>query len=113
MATWRWAILPGRWLSWIRIAAVSSSALPAPPDTERPAGTTGSSRCSWRWRLRTGRRGGVGAAVGSVHRVNGGAPEIMIVSQRFTYPTVNVAAAILLALAAVGAGVITIALRAS
>jgi hypothetical protein len=48
-----------------------------------------------------------------VHRVNGGAPEIMIVSQRFTYPTVNVAAAILLALAAVGAGVITIALRAS
>ena len=54
----------------------------------------------------------VGAAVGSVHRVNGGAPEIMIASQRFTYPTVNVAAALLLALAAVGAAVIAIALRA-
>jgi Zn-dependent protease with chaperone function len=55
----------------------------------------------------------VGAAVGSVHRVNGGAPEIVIAGVRFTYPTVNVAAALLLALAAVGAAVIAIALRAS
>jgi Zn-dependent protease with chaperone function len=55
----------------------------------------------------------VGAAVGSVHRVGGRAPEVVIAGQRFTYPTVNVAAALLLALAAVGAAVITIALRAS
>jgi len=53
------------------------------------------------------------AAVGSVHRVDGGARAVMIAGQRFTYPTVNVAAALLLALAAVGAVVITIALRAS
>jgi hypothetical protein len=53
------------------------------------------------------------AAVGSVHRESGSAPDIVIAGQRFTYPTVNVAAALLLALAAVGATVITIALRAS
>jgi hypothetical protein len=55
----------------------------------------------------------VAAAVGSVHREGGGAPDIVIAGQRFTYPTVNVAAALLLALAAVGAAVITIALKAS
>jgi Zn-dependent protease with chaperone function len=55
----------------------------------------------------------VGAAAGSVHRVHGGAPEIVIAGQHFTYPTVNVAAALLLALAAVGAIVIAIALTAS
>jgi Zn-dependent protease with chaperone function len=55
----------------------------------------------------------VGAAIGSVHRVGGGAPDVMIAGQRFTYPTVNVAAALLLALAAVGAAVIGIALKAS
>jgi hypothetical protein len=53
------------------------------------------------------------AAAGSVHREAGGAPDIVIAGQRFTYPTVNVAAALLLALAAVGAAVITIALKAS
>ena len=55
----------------------------------------------------------MGAAVGSVHREGGGAPDIVIAGQRFTYPTLNVAAALLLALAAVGAVVITIAVRAS
>jgi Zn-dependent protease with chaperone function len=55
----------------------------------------------------------VAAAAGSVHREGGGAPDIVIAGQRFTYPTVNVAAALLLALAAVGAAVMTIALRAS
>jgi Zn-dependent protease with chaperone function len=55
----------------------------------------------------------VGAAVGSVHREGVSAPDIVIAGQRFTYPTVNVAAALLLVLAAVGATVITIALRAS
>jgi bla regulator protein blaR1 len=90
--------------------------LPAPPDTERPRRDHG---FVFGLQLALGACGlaaavaAVGAAVGSVHRVNGGAPEIMIASQRFTYPTVNVAAAILLALAAVGAAVITIALRAS
>lgn len=49
----------------------------------------------------------------SVHRAGGGAPDIVVAGQRFTYPTVNVAAALLLALAAVGAAVIAIALRAS
>lgn len=55
----------------------------------------------------------VGAAAGSVHREGVSAPDIVIAGQRFTYPTVNVAAALLLVLAAVGATVITIALRAS
>jgi hypothetical protein len=90
--------------------------LPPPPDTERPRRDDG---FVFGLQLALGACGlaaavaAVGAAVGSVHRVKGGAPEIMIASQRFTYPTVNVAAAILLALAAVGAAVITVALRAS
>jgi Zn-dependent protease with chaperone function len=55
----------------------------------------------------------VGTAVGSVHRVGGDAPAIVIAGEHFTYPTVNVAAALLLILAGVGAAVIAIALRAS
>jgi Zn-dependent protease with chaperone function len=55
----------------------------------------------------------VGGAIASVHREGAGAPEILIAGQRFTYPTVNIAAALLLALAAVGATVITIALKGS
>jgi Zn-dependent protease with chaperone function len=54
----------------------------------------------------------VGAAVGSVHHRGAGAPEILIAGQRFTYPTINAAAAMLLALAALGAAVLAIALRA-
>jgi bla regulator protein blaR1 len=98
------------------VAAAGSSALPAPTDSERP-------RRAYRFvfglQLALGACGvagaiaALGAAVDSVHRVNGGAPEIVIASQRFTYPTVNVAAALLLALAAVGAAVIASALRAS
>jgi hypothetical protein len=53
----------------------------------------------------------VGAAAGSVHREGAGAPDVAIAGQRFTYPTINVAAGLLLALAALGAAVIVIALR--
>ena len=55
----------------------------------------------------------VGAAIGSVHREGGGAPDIVIAGQRFTYPTVNLAAVLLLILAALGAAVVARALRAS
>lgn len=54
----------------------------------------------------------MGAALGSVHRVGDGAPSIVIAGHRFTYPTVNVAAALLLVLATVGAVVIALTLRA-
>jgi len=55
----------------------------------------------------------VGAAIGSVHREGGGAPDIVIAGQRFTYPTVNLAAVLLLILAALGTAVVARALRAS
>jgi Zn-dependent protease with chaperone function len=54
----------------------------------------------------------VGAAAASVHRQSSGR-EIVIGGQYFTYPTVNVAAAVLLALAALGLIVLAIAARAS
>jgi bla regulator protein blaR1 len=52
----------------------------------------------------------VGAAASSVHRQGTNAPDVVIAGQRFTYPTVNVAAAVLLVLAALGAAVIAVAL---
>jgi Zn-dependent protease with chaperone function len=55
----------------------------------------------------------VGAAAGTVHRQSRGAHEIVIAGQHFTYPTVNVAAAVLLGLAALGAAVIATAAHAS
>jgi hypothetical protein len=55
----------------------------------------------------------VGSAAGSVHRQSSGAREIVIGGQHFTYPTVNVAAAVLLALAALGLIVLAIAARAT
>jgi Zn-dependent protease with chaperone function len=55
----------------------------------------------------------VGSAAGSVHRQSSGGHEILIGGQQFTYPTVNVAAAVLLALAALGLIVLAIAARAS
>ncbi len=55
----------------------------------------------------------VAAALGSVHRVADRAPYVVIAGIPFTYPTVNVAAALLLILAAAGAAVIAIALRTS
>jgi hypothetical protein len=51
------------------------------------------------------------AAAGSVHRSGGHAPRVAIDGQVFTYPVLNVAAALLLALAAVGATVLAIAVR--
>ena len=55
----------------------------------------------------------VGSAAGSVHRQSSGGREILIGGQHFTYPTVNVAAAVLLALAAFGLIVLAIAARAT
>ena len=55
----------------------------------------------------------VGTAAGAVHRESRGAHEIVVAGQHFTYPTVNVAAALLLGLAALGAAVMATAARAS
>jgi peptidase M48-like protein len=56
----------------------------------------------------------VATAAGAVHRESSrGAHEVVIAGQQFTYPTVNVAAAVLLGLAALGAAVVAIAARAS
>jgi Peptidase family M48 len=55
----------------------------------------------------------IAAAAGSVHRESSGAHEVVVAGQLFTYPTVNVAAAVLLALAALGITVLTIVARAS
>ena len=54
----------------------------------------------------------VGAAASSVHIAPHSGHRLAVASQDFTYPAVNVAAFILLALAALGAGVIIVALRA-
>jgi hypothetical protein len=51
------------------------------------------------------------AAAGSVHRGARGAHEVAVAGMRFTYPAVNVAAAVLLALAGLGAVVLAIVLR--
>ena len=48
----------------------------------------------------------VATAVGSVHRAGRGTHEVLIAGQQFTYPAVNVAAAVLLALAGLGAAVL-------
>ncbi|MEA2311845.1 MAG: hypothetical protein QOE28_1813 [Solirubrobacteraceae bacterium] len=53
----------------------------------------------------------VGTAAASVHRSGNGARAVLIAGQRFTYPTVNVAAAVLLALAGLGAFVLAIVVR--
>jgi Zn-dependent protease with chaperone function len=55
----------------------------------------------------------VGTAAETVHRESRGAHAIVIAGQHFTYPTVNVAAAVLLGLAALGAAVMATAARAS
>jgi beta-lactamase regulating signal transducer with metallopeptidase domain len=54
----------------------------------------------------------VGAAASSVHIAPHSGHRLVVASQDFTYPAVNVAAGILLALAALGAGIIIVALRA-
>jgi hypothetical protein len=55
----------------------------------------------------------VGDAAGSVHRQSSASHEILIGGEHFTYPTVNVAAGVLLALAALGLIVLATAARAS
>jgi hypothetical protein len=50
-------------------------------------------------------------AAGSVHRASRGTHVVAIADQRFTYPAVNVAAAVLLALAGLGAVVLAIMVR--
>ena len=53
----------------------------------------------------------VAAAATSVHRTAGNPHEVLIAGQRFTYPTVNVAAGVLLLLAAIGAVVLVTLVR--
>jgi hypothetical protein len=53
----------------------------------------------------------VTAAVASVHRVSRAVPHVVIAGQRFTYPAVNVAAALLLVLAALGVVVFAMLVR--
>jgi bla regulator protein blaR1 len=50
-------------------------------------------------------------AAGSVHRSAHGAHEVVIAGQPFTYPAINIAAAVLLALAGLGAAVLAILAR--
>jgi Zn-dependent protease with chaperone function len=84
--------------------------LPARPDTAR-------SRLVFRSQVALGALGLVvaGAAVvtaaGSVHRASHGIHEVVIAGQQFTYPAVNVAAAVLLALAGLGAVVLVTIVR--
>jgi hypothetical protein len=53
------------------------------------------------------------AAADSVHRASGGAHHVVIAGQQFTYPAINAAAAVLLALAALGAAVLAMLARGS
>jgi Zn-dependent protease with chaperone function len=55
----------------------------------------------------------VAAAADSVHRQSSGAHEVVVAGQLFTYPTINVAAAVLLLLAGLGIAVLAIVARAS
>jgi hypothetical protein len=55
----------------------------------------------------------VAAAASSVHRATGSPHEVLIAGHRFTYPVVNVAAAVLLVLAALGAVVLATLIRAA
>jgi Zn-dependent protease with chaperone function len=55
----------------------------------------------------------VAAAIGSIHHGSGRASELTVLSLHFSYPRVNLAAAVLLALAAAGLAAISIAIRAS
>jgi Zn-dependent protease with chaperone function len=77
--------------------------LPASPDTHHSA------RLVFRLQVALGTIGltAVGAAVAdaasSVHRVAGSPHEVLVAGQRFSYPAVNVAAAVLLVLAGLGA----------
>ena len=54
----------------------------------------------------------VGTAIGSVHHVTVGAGRLAVAGLAFSYPTLNPAAALILALAAAGALTIAVALRA-
>ena len=77
--------------------------MPASPDTHHSA------RLVFRLQVALGTIGltAVGAAVAdaasSVHRVAGSPHEVLVAGQRFSYPAVNVAAAVLLVLAGLGA----------
>lgn len=53
------------------------------------------------------------AAAGSVHRQPGAAHRVLVDGQQFTYPAVNAAAAVLLAVAAVGTAALVTAVRAA
>ncbi len=55
----------------------------------------------------------VGAAIGSIHHGSGRTPGLTVLSLHFSYPRVNLAAGVLLALAGAGLTAISIAIRAS
>jgi Peptidase family M48 len=90
--------------------------LPSRSDIERPRGDP---RRLFRLQLSLGAVGllaaaaAVGVAASSVRQAPNGGGQLVIAGLRFTYPTLNIAAAILLALAALGSIVLKIALRSS
>jgi len=55
----------------------------------------------------------VGAAIGSVHHVTVAAGQLTVAGLAFSYPTLNVAAALILSLAAAGAATLALVLRAA
>jgi Zn-dependent protease with chaperone function len=88
--------------------------LPASVDTVRPRRAD---RLVFRSQVAIGAVGlaaavaAVVTAAGSVHRASRGTHEVAIAGQQLTYPAVNVAAAVLLALAGLGAVVLAILVR--
>jgi hypothetical protein len=90
--------------------------LPSRSDIDRPRGDP---RRLFRLQLTLGAGGllaaaaAVAVAAASVRQAPNGAGHLVIAGLRFTYPTLNIAAAILLALAVLGVVVLSIALRSS
>src|SRR5712671_5277069 len=104
-ARWRSATSHGRWPNSTPSAAGSCSALLARSDTAR---APQHHRVVFRSQVALGAVGVVAAgaavvtAADSVHRASRGTHHVVIAGLHFTYPAVNVAAALLLALAALG-----------
>jgi hypothetical protein len=100
-----------RWLGWIRNTVDLSSALLARSDNRH--------RHVFALALALGAGGLIASAtalttaIASVHRPSTGSYQVVLAGLRFTYPTVNSAGTLLLAIAALGAAAVTIAVRAS
>jgi Zn-dependent protease with chaperone function len=103
-----------RYLNWIPIVVAAFSALPARSDIDRHRSDPLS---VFRLQATLGVVGmlaataAVATAVSSVQHAPGNAGHVMLGHLRFTYPTLNLAAALLLVLAALGVAVLSIALR--